>query len=182
MTVIFQNSQHRFNIRVDRFTVMPIFMLISLIHPHTLTSQHLPIVMVVALESLAAAFLHQRWTVFAAVLRFLFNYPGPWHHARSAGGVALTPRAPLAHDAIDHCRGVMKKEQNGGKTGKYYQRCDKKYYLFGWVTQNGLLEWLNELLKYLLAAALSILFEVAVDGRLMNVQEKRKNIFLWKWA
>lgn len=64
-------------------------------------SQHLPIVMVVAFESLAAPFLHQWRTVFAAVLWFLFNYPGPWHHASSAGGVALTPGAPFTHDAID---------------------------------------------------------------------------------
>lgn len=144
MTVIFQNSQHRFNIRVARFTVMPIFMLISLIHPHTLTSQHLPIVMVVALESLAAAFLHQRWTVFAAVLRFLFNYPGPWHHARSAGGVALTPWTPLAHDAIDHYRGVMKKNKTVGKRENIIRDVTKNIiYSVEWRKTGCLNGWMN---------------------------------------
>lgn len=71
-----------------------------------LTSQHLPIVMVVTFESLAAPFLHQWRTVLATVLRFLFNYPGPWHHTGSAGGVTFAPRSPLTGDAIDHWKKV----------------------------------------------------------------------------
>lgn len=58
----------------------------------------------VALEALAAALLHQRRTVAAAVLRLLYDRALARHHAGAAGGVAVAPRAPVADAAVAHCK------------------------------------------------------------------------------
>lgn len=56
----------------------------------------------VALETLAAALLHQRRTVAAAVLRLLHDRTLARHHAGTADGVAVAPGAPVADAAVAH--------------------------------------------------------------------------------
>lgn len=71
-------------------------------HLPKLTSQCLPVVMVVTFQALAAPLLHQRRAVFATVLRFLLDDASARHHTVAAGRVTFAPLAPFTDDAVDH--------------------------------------------------------------------------------